>query len=279
MFCNDPVASREHMWPQWMRRNTGLDCSGVNHSQTEQAIVMGGDPRRMIVEPPTSRRHSGATVSRRLPVVCKDRCNSGWMSRLEDQVMPILSPMIDGAPRDLGTDEQLILSRWADKTVMVIETTSPSSRISSQADRKRVMDESNPSPARHTRVWIGHNTARPNNAELRGHKTFSRGLTAAVDGAVGIRSDVITVGQVLFYVVSTTVDEWAGLVPSAVARMRGRLIKIWPSGPTVHWPPLDPFSNDQQVAQLVNSLTEDGAEALSKVSIPATEVEIARVWP
>lgn len=52
----------------------------------------------------------------------------------------------------------------------------------------------------------------------------------------------------------------------------GKLIKIWPSESTVYRPLQDAFSNDDEVAQLVNSLTEDGAHAVSQLSMPATAV-------
>jgi hypothetical protein len=258
-----------------MRRRSDLDCDDPKHSQIEQETIMGGDPSRVTVVPAEVTIHSGATVSRRLPVVCKDRCNGGWMSRLELAVIPILAPMIGGAPKELDASDQLILSRWADKTVMVMEMTSPPSLISRQADRARVMDESNPGPAEHTRVWIGHNVARPKNAELRGHKTFSRGL---VTNEQGIRADVFTAGEVLFYVVSTNVDEWENLVPSAVSRLGGKLIKIWPSGGVVRWPPQDALSTDTEVSQLVDSLTEDGTRAVAQCTLPASLSDIARVW-
>jgi hypothetical protein len=40
----------------------------------------------------------------------------------------------------------------------------------------------------------------------------------------------------------------------------------------VYRPLQDAFSNDDEVAQLVNSLTEDGAQAVSQLSMPATAV-------
>lgn len=247
MFCEALVGSREHIWPQWMRKHTGIDCLAVNHSQTEREIILGTDPPRAIAQPYTTRLHSGTTISRKLEVVCKDNCNGGWMSRLENNVMPILAPMVDGVPRDLDPDDQRILSRWTDKTVMVMEATSPLSQTSSQADRTRVMDESNPSPAIFTQVWLGHNTARPRNAELRGHKTFTRGPV----GYEGSRSDVFTAGQVLFYVLSTTIPSWAHAVPPDVRELSDKLVKIWPpTTATAHWPPASAFCTDEDIVRL-----------------------------
>lgn len=248
-----------------MRKHTGIDCLAVNHSQAEREIVFGTDPPTVIRRPPTTRLHSGATVSRKLAVVCKDDCNSGWMSRLEDKVIPILAPMVDGVPRDLDPDDQRVLSRWIDKTVMVMEETSPFSRTSSAEDRIRVMDESNPSPALFTQVWLGHNTARPRNAELRGHKAFVRGLA----GNEGSRSDVLTAGQVLFYVLSTTVPSWAHAVPPEVQEYSDKLIRIWPSSTaTLHWPPPSAFSDDEDISRLRDAFENYAAEAVANNGWP-----------
>jgi len=74
------------------------------------------------------------------------------------------------------------------------------------------------------------------------------------------------------------VPEWANLVPSAVARVAGKLVSVWPPGPVVHWPPKDAFSDDSDVAALVDSLAEDGSRALAQLKMPATPADIVRVW-
>jgi hypothetical protein len=53
---------------------------------------------------------------------CKS-CNSGWMGRIEDEVQPILEPMMLGQVKTvtLSPDNQVSLSRWAFKTNLVAE--------------------------------------------------------------------------------------------------------------------------------------------------------------
>ncbi|BCO49110.1 hypothetical protein MINTM008_50520 [Mycobacterium intracellulare] len=248
-----------------MRKHTGIDCLAVNHSQTEREIILGTDPPRAVAKPPTTKLHSGTTVSRKLAIVCKDNCNGGWMSRLENNVMPILAPMVDGAARDLNSDDQKMLSRWADKTVMIMEATSPFSRTSNQADRSRVMDETNPSPAIFTQVWLGQNLARPRNAELRGHKAFTRGPV----GNEGSRSDVFTAGQVLFYVLSTTIPSWAHAVPPEVQEFSDKLVKIWPpTTATVRWPPPSAFSADNDIVRLRDAFENYAGDAAARRKWP-----------
>lgn len=55
--------------------------------------------------------------------VC-DRCNGGWMSRLEVEARPIVLPLVNGArePQALTESERGVLSRWVSKTLYVLST-------------------------------------------------------------------------------------------------------------------------------------------------------------
>lgn len=65
---------------------------------------------------PTIRRHRTDAVLRR---VCAD-CNSGWMSNLEDEVRPLLSPLIAGETIVVSGGDRELLLRWALKTAAVL---------------------------------------------------------------------------------------------------------------------------------------------------------------
>lgn len=57
--------------------------------------------------------------------VC-DKCNSGWMSRLEQAVRPILIPLIEGqrSVLALSASERLLLARWTAKTAYMLNSSS-----------------------------------------------------------------------------------------------------------------------------------------------------------
>ncbi len=55
-------------------------------------------------------------------------CNSGWMSRLESEVKPLLLPLLEGKEVQLSVMTQRVIATWAIKTVMVLEFSSASSR-------------------------------------------------------------------------------------------------------------------------------------------------------
>jgi hypothetical protein len=49
--------------------------------------------------------------------VCK-KCNTGWMSGLEEAAAPLLTPLIEGRRQQYGNDELLVLRSWATKTAI-----------------------------------------------------------------------------------------------------------------------------------------------------------------
>ncbi len=55
--------------------------------------------------------------------ICK-KCNCGWMSELEGQTAPVLTPLISGKRSlfELSVDESLLISRWAVKTALVLSS-------------------------------------------------------------------------------------------------------------------------------------------------------------
>ena len=65
----------------------------------------------------SSRREGGSRLSLTIPNVCSV-CNNEWMSQLEDDTIPILTPMIEGRARQLSAADQCVLFAWAMKTAL-----------------------------------------------------------------------------------------------------------------------------------------------------------------
>jgi hypothetical protein len=69
-------------------------------------------------------RGSGGSWRTRDAVVWKvkdvcQKCNNGWMSRLEGQVKPLIREAIQGKPCQWSTIEQRRVSTWAFKTALM----------------------------------------------------------------------------------------------------------------------------------------------------------------
>src|SRR5579863_2892239 len=108
IFCNDlltGVRAREHAIPQWLQEHLG-----ITEEQLLLAVAQSTDDS--VLE---SRKQSTSNfVEGR---VC-ERCNNGWMSRLETEAMDVLKPLIAGTASLLSVSDatRTILAKWATKT-------------------------------------------------------------------------------------------------------------------------------------------------------------------
>jgi len=115
-FCenSDSPPSAEDVFPKWMARELARI-----HRPTKKMrlIVQGGQGH---ADPDEEWGAPKGTLGIIVTMPC-ERCNNGWMSQLETAVLPIFTDLINGRPRLIKTDEQLIVARWAVKTAMVYE--------------------------------------------------------------------------------------------------------------------------------------------------------------
>jgi hypothetical protein len=107
LFCgNITHLSEEHVFGQWLQK-LGFAGPGaeelVEDAESKLRILQQGNP-----------------LNKRLRIVCED-CNGGWMSRLEESAKPLLLDMFSSSSSiTLDEDAQLILARWAFKTLAVL---------------------------------------------------------------------------------------------------------------------------------------------------------------
>jgi hypothetical protein len=105
IFCGGSPLTREHAWPQWLR---GVLPDIARERQIPHDLGRG-------------RTFKAPGFSLTIKAVCGD-CNHGWMSKLEAEAMPHLSPMIavEGGPVVLGPDAQTVIARWTLKTALIL---------------------------------------------------------------------------------------------------------------------------------------------------------------
>jgi hypothetical protein len=103
-FCGDEGVTEEHVIPQWLSR----------------LLVERGDLiDKASVHVPRRLKKVDLTVP------CCETCNHEWLSVLENDVRPILAPMVRGEnTRRLEPDQQRLLATWALKTAMMLDLTS-----------------------------------------------------------------------------------------------------------------------------------------------------------
>jgi hypothetical protein len=116
MFCNTLLTkvnrSKEHVMPQWL-----LDYLEIRNEKIQPTHFSATGETKSI------RYH---TLEGLLAGQVCEKCNSGWMSILEQSAIPILKSLIDGdiTVIDLNDNERIILGRWTAKTAFTLNSSS-----------------------------------------------------------------------------------------------------------------------------------------------------------
>jgi hypothetical protein len=234
MFCGDPADSREHVFGQWLQEFVESDLTGNHKQGITRFDATGGTYDQ---DATNVQVHGGGFMTRKLPVVCAERCNGGWMSRLEKTVKPWLGPMVQGQKTNLDSDMCRLLALWAEKTAMVWETTDDQSVTATQADRDYLRVQQRPTP--HTEVWIGHNgspewISRPRHFHGGAVMFDEHGTNRLLmPEQVRLRWDVIGIGEVVL-LVSGASQEDARINPPGLSSW---FTRIWPYEDRVAFPP------------------------------------------
>jgi hypothetical protein len=157
-------------------------------------------------------------------------CNGGWMARLEQEVRPVLEPMIRGLWRELQPADQRLLAFWTIKTVLAFQTIeSPVTTFARDDDFHDLYALQGPLPR--AQVWLGAET-RNDSGWYRAHSV--RVPSSPPDGVDGLGATLV-VGHALFYLL-------LGYDDSLKVRLRGEaaetLRDIWPGDSNARlWPP------------------------------------------
>lgn len=112
---------KEHVFPTWLRKFLALDKPRI--------VLLRSDGLKRQY---SSSRDLGVKTGG----ICR-ACNNGWMSALENQVEPLLSPFILGAWPTLNIEQRATLTRWALKTAAAIDLMN-GEHFFTQFDRQRL---------------------------------------------------------------------------------------------------------------------------------------------
>jgi hypothetical protein len=142
----------EHIFADWLAPYLPEGFSGHTTSLTIRAIQGANIVDRLSWRP--GKLHGPRqTKKQTLKIVCEP-CNTVWMSRLQDQVKPLLLPMLEGRWPELNSPwDRRILAAWATMFTMVIEFADDGTQATSFAEREylRLALE----PPKGWYVWIG----------------------------------------------------------------------------------------------------------------------------
>lgn len=230
-FCgSSDRVTEEHVWPKWVSRALR------QVSEEPFRITAGGRAR-------------SAQVFNITAPVCHE-CNTRWLSTLENDVRPILAPMIVGESRKLWAEDQEKLAAWAAKTALMIDL--------SQKGKSMI-------PEGYFRELRLRRTALPSQVvyiSAYGGSTWAgwaHGLGLRADGAAESASPA---GFVITFTVFRVVFQVMGHFASGEVRLNeGRwqyaaaIERIWPRWKLpVEWPKSTSVFFDKSLEEFANSV-------------------------
>lgn len=232
IFCGAPANSKEHLWQRWLMKRMRQIVGPTGRIE--------GIERERAIRPRTSLQLGG--------MVCEQTCNNGWMRQLENDTIPIASPMLEGNDSQLQTPQQLTLSTWTMLRAVCFDCKAPP-RFFDARETGHLRAHGTP-PHSTFGVWLGYSTSPVAFSEgqaVTGKKTdgsIAEGyvLTCAF-GHLIIQSLTIRSSYTNPFV-SFTVSTAGGPWDEA-------LVRIWPLPySVVSWPPklgFDPYAGGLDV--------------------------------
>jgi hypothetical protein len=223
IFCGRLELCEEDLIPRWLDKY--YSSKKVGGKVLRVGTIAG--------KPQPQRRYDKMRVKVR--AVCPT-CNNGWMSRLEQQVQPILARMVfNGPPSRLRQDDQKLLAAWFTKYLMVMEWqvfTRPA--FFTQDERSRFRDDQTPTAG--MTIWIAPMRSNPGKPGTWVFRSVGHDLSLPPQG---MDSPVIGIGytlQLVFLVFQAAVVR--GQLPKASdSRWESLTFQIWPIHPAQQWPP------------------------------------------
>ena len=128
IFCGQKgKKSKEHLWPVWMHEYLGKEGDGNNVREStsfKNREHIGG----------SKFERQGYLFTTKFRVVCRS-CNSGWMSKLEEAIKPVLLKLVKGEETKLQEEDQKLLSRWIAMKVITGEHAEKELQVTPKEDR------------------------------------------------------------------------------------------------------------------------------------------------
>jgi hypothetical protein len=241
LFCENYANSKEDTFPLWL-----LEVIG---KRDDMVKAISGLPTKI---------QKGSAVLR-IKAVCKT-CNNGWMSKLEQETIPVLKPLLLDLSIPRSSEEQIVLATWAMKTGMVLDSIYMHTHFYQKDECKNLRE--NRSIPTGTVIWIGRFFG---NGKHAGLSDFS--LDCAPDTKVA-NGCVITFifSRVIFQILSVRpradYKERRLHAPFRAGRWGELLTQIWPNSEApITWPPPLSFTlySDFSVRSLINRFKPMGA--------------------
>jgi hypothetical protein len=227
---------REHIWGKWLREFVRSD---TNKHRMQHTTI--GRPGTLTTRKGDLR--AGEPLLSNMRIVCK-ACNSGWMSRIQNDAKPFLIPLIRGQRAVLNQKAQKAILAWCAMATITGDYLPRDATATAISQGERDWFRDHGVPPDNWKIWIGNYRRQKG---IWNHYVVP--ILAAEDVPQGTtdglaqpntQSTTFVVGDLLVHVLSSTGDR--NLVPRWIwpigSRIGLNLPQIFPPKESlIVWPP------------------------------------------
>jgi hypothetical protein len=233
MWCGRSPVTNEHLVPQWVSAIVSV-VSPSDDGYDTRLVVSDGREQELQFD------FASSLLNIAVKAVCT-QCNSGWMNSLENEVRPVLGPLIRGEDVLLDVAKQLVLARWMAKTSVLVEHLHRGSVVLGPSDLEEIRSTGNAPIGYHMRLAYIEDPSTIA-AELLMSNAYMQPLgSLAVDAEVSdVNAFAVTMSLGHFAV---SLHGGPGVVrPGRWADGSHHPLMLWPPTPAgIRWPPAHPI--------------------------------------
>jgi hypothetical protein len=232
LFCGSVPLTREHLWPDWLRREARIKGRWPHRLQQEED---GYETRDQEFEAPP--------FNQQVRAVCGD-CNGGWMSDIEAAAKPIFQQLIYARGRRLHRAEQRTLASWALLKAIVFDELHPKERVVPTVHREHLYRHRQPPTEG---LWVRLATYE---AQDIGHYAYQGLRLQPGQDPPPVEPNIyfvtITLGALVVQLSGSLLEEWTfGNVPYPPELS---VTEIWPSSARVELAQRNVMTHDTLIA-------------------------------
>jgi len=229
IFCGGTPLTKEHLWPNWLRRK--IQVAPFPHRLKQE--IDGTASRDVSFEHPP--------FDQQVRAVCAS-CNNGWMAQVEGRAKLLLEPLLGFSGRSLHRRQQRELATWALMKAIVFDQLHPGEQAVLAEHRQTLFDDRQP-PREGLWIWLAtYNAEQVAHYAYQGLKLTPPGITEEPEDPT-VYTVTFTVGPVAVQLAGTNVD---GLSFDDIVFPQLDAVRIWPS--------LGNVSYDQRVVMTTRTL-------------------------
>jgi hypothetical protein len=201
IFCGSRKdLSREHVVPDWLRHILPRIADSHIHRGVRLAYATDGIKVTLIY-----KEHQGNFANRQKRNVCK-LCNEGWMSILQQQAIPVLTPLIQGVWDGFDENVAALIVPWSCMTASAIAMSYADTEGVTQADRSYIREHVKAPP--NWSVFLGRASGFPpvsygNRPHLAASRT--RGFVYGTEANVNVTT--IVLGKLIVQTINSAVGD------------------------------------------------------------------------